>query len=220
MSKNIAIPYKEAELWNSFRAGNEASFSRIYEGFADDLYSYGCRINSDKELVKDCIQDLFVKLWNTSDRLGPTTSIKYYLFRSLRRSLAHEVKQGKVFVKEEGYADAVETSCEENWIKAETDSNVNRALEAALQELSVRQREAVYLKYYQSMDFDEIASLMDITPRAVYKLLYRAIDILKKSYFSTNEAMVPSLYVSYPRLQLYTVLLFLPVLFPFGALPI
>lgn len=201
MPKKLDMSYNEADVWDSFRAGDEEAFARIYKDFSDVLYSYGCRITTDKELVKDCLQDLFAKLWHTRSRLGPTTSIKYYMFRCLRREVAQKLKLAAVS-KEDCGREVAECSFEEEWISIENNSRISQHLETALLHLSERQREAVYLRFYQSMEFDEIATLMDITPRAVYKLIYRAIDVLQKVYFPPSKQPLADTLISYPTLRL------------------
>ncbi|MBF9254603.1 sigma-70 family RNA polymerase sigma factor [Pontibacter sp. 172403-2] len=200
MADNAKMLCNEAELWDSLRAGDEEAFSLLYTSFVDVAYSYGCRLHPDKDQVKDCIQDLFVTIWRTRNKLGPTTSIKYYLFRSLRRELGRQQKHNKVY---QGATSDVlaEESAEAQWISLDEDTQRNTALENALQQLSERQREAVYLRFYQNMEFEEVALLMEISPRAVYKLIYRAIDVLKKSYFTAPLSDVSPLYVSYSPLQ-------------------
>ncbi|WP_210490305.1 RNA polymerase sigma factor [Rufibacter aurantiacus] len=193
---------EEAELWDRMRAGDENAFSQIFARFSDTLYHYGCRLHPDAELVKDCLQDLFVTIWNRRHMLGPTTSIKYYLLRSVRRQIALKVKEGGVMVAEDMQAFAKnekEYSSEDNLIQVEDENLLRQHLEKAMANLSERQREAIYLRFYQNMEFSDIATLLDITPRAVYKLIYRAIDVLQQSFYtstpsasSTNLLQVPN----------------------------
>ena len=201
----MEILFNEVEVWDSFRKGSESAYALIYEMYTRVLYIYGCRLSSDKELVKDCIQDLFVNLWHSKSSLSATDSITYYLFRSLRRELVRKSKpQGAVVT----YADnQVENSFEEKWIGYEENYSVTTAMNAAMEHLSDRQREVVFLRFYQNMEFEEIAQVMEITPRAVYKLVYRAIDVLQKYYFPQAAQDTPSLYISHPELQLYFIIM-------------
>ena len=167
-------------LWDEFRGGCELAYARIYERYVPVLYSYGSRLTADKELVKDCLQDLFVTLWNSRSQLGPTDSIKFYLFRALRREVAG--KQNRLPLSLPDAVAGTQDSCEDQWIATETDTVSRRSLDKAMAGLSDRQREAIYLRFYENMGFDQIATILEITPRAVYKLIYRAIDTLQKYY--------------------------------------
>ena len=50
------------EVWSRFRSGDQDAFSEIYQKFIDALFAYGCKMTRDRELVKDCIQDIFIDL--------------------------------------------------------------------------------------------------------------------------------------------------------------
>ena len=49
-----------------------------------------------------------------------------------------------------------------------------------LDSLTDRQREAVYLRYTQGLSYEEIGKLMGIQPKAAQKLVYRAIEQMRK----------------------------------------
>ena len=182
----------EALLWQAFKDGQEEAYSFMYEKYISVLYRYGHRICLDENLVQDCIQDLFVTLWCSRANLVYTDSIKYYLFRSLRREIVRKQKtrfaassldgMDKVFLLHE------ENSFEQQQLADEELKEQQAILNMALTTLSDRQREAVFLRFYENMDFKDIAAVMAITPRALYKLLYRAIDTLQASYKNSPKA--------------------------------
>src|SRR5690606_39290125 len=74
----------DVDLWNKFRKGDRHAFALIYKIHIAELLSYGYRVTSNQQLIKDSIQDLFLHIWLHRGNLSETTSIKYYLFRSLR----------------------------------------------------------------------------------------------------------------------------------------
>jgi len=51
-------------------------------------------------------------------------------------------------------------------------------LQKIMNTLPERQKEALYLRFYGELSFSEIAKTMDISTRAVYKLIYKALDNL------------------------------------------
>ncbi|MCE6989774.1 RNA polymerase sigma factor [Dyadobacter sp. CY323] len=172
----------EAELWLKFREGSEDAYASIYEKFAPVLFTYGYRLSPDEDLVKDCIQDLFVNLWLSRRKLSATDSIKFYLFRSLRREIFHKSNSQKQW--QHGFTEAfsdTEPSFEDQWIKGEEEQGRSAALTKMFSHLSVRQREIIFFRFFEDMSFDEISRLMEITPRAAYKLVYRALDAIRDS---------------------------------------
>ena len=71
-------------LLASFQAGNMAAFSQLYDLHINILFNYGLKLTIDKELLKDCIHDIFVKLYTKKDELGTIDNLKSYLFISLK----------------------------------------------------------------------------------------------------------------------------------------
>ncbi len=181
MKKN----FNEILAWEKFRGGDESAFSEIYQNFVQPLYSYSMGITSDKELIKDCLHDLFVELWKNHSNLGPTTSVKYYLMASIKRKLIRQMDgQLRSLNHYTNYSiENVENyhSQEFNMIKSEDDFCTNRLLNKSLSKLSKRQREAITLKYFQNMDTDQISDFMKINHQSVYNLIFGALRILKSN---------------------------------------
>jgi RNA polymerase sigma factor (sigma-70 family) len=179
--------YGDIELWQSFKKGSEEAFGCLYERYVTVLFSYGCKISSDEYLVKDCLQDLFFNLWRMRSNLADTDSVKYYLFRCLRREIIRKSNRESLPANYpvDFTSDARESPIEDALIADEDQSSRRRLLERALLQLSPRQQEAVHLRFYEDTSFEDIARIMNITPRAVYKLIYRAIGALQKTYISS-----------------------------------
>lgn len=80
-------------LLASFQAGNMAAFSQLYDLHINILFNYGLKLTIDKELLKDCIHDIFVKLYTKKDELGTIDNLKSYLFISLKNKLCDELRK-------------------------------------------------------------------------------------------------------------------------------
>ena len=86
----------DASVWNRFLDGDREAYAHIFERYVRVLFMYGSQFTGDRELVKDCIQDVFVKIYSNRSNLRPTDNIKYYLFAALRNSLLNNLKRNKV----------------------------------------------------------------------------------------------------------------------------
>lgn len=171
------------QLWLSFKNGNQASFQAIYHQHFSPLYEYGARFLTDKDLVKDAIHDLFVKLWSNKSNLGEVSNIRSYLLVSLRSSIfnkAHQNSKVKLTENIEQFPFEMEFSVESKYVAKEAQTKQTQLLLDALNQLSPRQKEVLYLRYFEEMDYDEIAQIMEITVKATYKLTARGIDSLRQ----------------------------------------
>ena len=78
---------EDFELWEAMLRGDKNAFAKLYERYFKLLYNYGRKIGQDSSHVEDSIHDLFVDLWRYKANLSTTSSVRFYLYRSLRRRL-------------------------------------------------------------------------------------------------------------------------------------
>lgn len=165
-------------LWKEFLYGDIAAYEHIYRTYMPTLYNYGCKICQEESLVLDSIQELFIILLEKRTQLSETNSIKFYLLKSLKTTLIRALeKQKKRKDKENKAAFEVSFYFDENFDNSIREEQIAK-LKQALKNLSPRQKEAITLRFYDNLSFDEISEIMNIEVNSVYKILYKAIDNL------------------------------------------
>lgn len=141
------------------------------------------RRTDDPDLVKDSIQDIFVRLWTNRATIKPTDNIKYYLLHALKNQLINVAKapaQSRVGSIEEAGDFIMHFPPDSELLRKEQHGEQARRLQEALNGLTPRQKEIIYLRYFEELSYEEIASIMNISVKGAYKLLYRAVDALKE----------------------------------------
>ena len=68
------------------------NFTDLYDKTIDNLYEFGTKFTSDSEMIKDCIQDVFVKLYTKRGELDAVSNIESYLYVSLRNRINDEFR--------------------------------------------------------------------------------------------------------------------------------
>lgn len=160
----------------------EAFYTQVYQVTFQSLYSYGMNICGNSELVKDSIQELFSELWKNQKTLIKVKSVKPYLFTSLRRKIRREIgKRNKAVVEK---SVEFELSHDMILINDQQEARKQQLLQSALKTLTTRQREAIYLRFYGKLSYDEVAQILKINTKATYKLVARALSTLKKAIIS------------------------------------
>ncbi len=171
-------------LWERFKKGERSALSQIYYQNYPALYNYGLRLSSDSALIKDTIQELFFDLLSRLTRLGPTDNIAVYLWTVFRRRIIHKLKQARNYSywdhEDPVFHVEVAESPEDTIIGREQEDAVSGRLRDILDELPPREREAIYLKYYQNMGYKEISQVMGVKYSSVGKLIYRAMTTLRE----------------------------------------
>lgn len=174
----------DSAMWERFKEGNELAFTIIYKRHVQRLYNYGMHTCRDKDLVLDCIQELFARLWDRRETVSSVGSVTFYLIKSFRRLLLSKIiARKKLSTLLAGNALAVfefMPSVEESIIDNESRKIRSESLEKCIKALSRRQREAIFLKFFNELSYHEVAVIMDLRVDSVYNLISKAIDILRR----------------------------------------
>ncbi|MES2520396.1 MAG: sigma-70 family RNA polymerase sigma factor [Bacteroidota bacterium] len=171
------------ELLNRVKLGDKTAFNELCVNYYRLLFNYGYTITSDRELIKDVIQDLFLQLWEKRIGITDIDSIGKYLLKSTRNNILYQIRKNRVnFVdefieKDDNQPDNY--TIENDIILNETLSQNEARIRKALELLPKRQREVLFLKFYESRSNDEIADLMEINYQSVSNHLQRALSTLR-----------------------------------------
>lgn len=175
MKKNI-----EQIQWNLFREGDRKAFEYVFLTFNPILFAVGLKMTSDKSLVEDSIHEIFIDLWNKKSKLPEVDTVKYYLIVCFRHKLLSYLKESKRAVEiNEQLVTQVDPE-EYKQIEDQLNTDTISKLKDAIDDLPPRQKEIIELRYLKSMSYDEIQEIMSINYTSSRKLVYKAINSLKK----------------------------------------
>ena len=171
-------------LWLLCLRGDRSAFKELYCRCYSLLYHYGLKLVSDPELVKDCIQDIFIKIIQNHQTLSPTLNVKGYLLRALRNKIIDTIEKEREMTDLDECGD--EFSVEEDLYQEEGNSD-SKLLLNAFSELSSHQQEIIYLYYVNDLSHDDIAEILGINYQSSKNLLFRSLSKLKKIYFEKKH---------------------------------
>jgi RNA polymerase sigma factor (sigma-70 family) len=175
---------KDQQLWKKLKAGDRDAFEMLFRRYHKDLYRYAAKFCRDKEMAEDQIQNLFLKIWLRRENLGDVTAVKTYLWTSLRRELITEMNRIDKNVdpdKLENSTSKFSLSAEEFIIKNELTNYRKRQLAKAIDTLTSKQKEILYLRFYEGMSYQEIEDIMDINYQVARNYLYKSLQSLKEN---------------------------------------
>lgn len=182
----------DSKIWDCFREGDDLALSLIYSMYAKSLYQYGLKFTGNRDIVEDVIHDLFVDLIRNRKTIGETSNIQFYLLKSFRRKLVRQLR-GEMRYSDNLSAETtfeVHYSAEAEFISEETRNSQLKRLNEAIQQLSPRQKEAIYLKFQKELDYDEISELLGMGVEACRNLIYRAIKSLRELFPSDENSPI------------------------------
>lgn len=174
----------EETLWVDFKKGDRRSFALLYLRYHKILIQSGISICSDRDLIMDCIHDLFVELWKNKTGLCIPQSVKAYLVRSLQRKLLRQLKKQRSgcchypveTVPDTETVPSIERKLITDQFRKEQKNDVRKAITV----LTRRQQEAVYLRFYANLSYSEIAGKMAISTDSIYNLISKAMGNMQQ----------------------------------------
>ena len=195
MQQGSYYKMEDIALWNLMLKGDMMSLEVLYRRHYELLLNYGLKYCTDEAMVKDAIQDLFVKLCNSS-RLSSTDYVRSYLLKSLRNILFDKLSSLKVV--EDLNELSFELTVDDTYLAALFKDNdeellLSKKIMEAYKSLSDNQREAIYLRYIKGLSYKEVAVILDINPQSSMNLVSRALTKLRMKIADDNYLFIFSL---------------------------
>ncbi len=180
------LPSEEAQqLWQEYREGDMCALAKIMQNYYPDLFHWGMRLHADRDFVKDCIQEVFINLWKVHASITSVDNVRSYLLVVLKSRIFRELSKrhdSHKAVLSDDYSFSVEFSADIRLIEEENEIYKIRKLEQVITYLPQRQKELIYLRFYQNLSFEQIADVMNLGRQSVYNLLQKSLTSLRKNW--------------------------------------
>jgi RNA polymerase sigma factor (sigma-70 family) len=179
--------------WQTFKDGDRTVFESMIRDHYRALFDYGKKFIADHDALTDCIHDLFASLWDRRQHLGNTDQIKPYLLKSLRNRILKEIQRTNVFTAIEDWDESFlnEEDIESRIISSEYTEEKKKQIGYVLHTLTRRQQEIIYLKFYENLNNDQIATVLAISRPAVANLLHLTLKLFREKW----EALLLSIII-------------------------
>ena len=171
-------------VWQGLKAGNKNCFNSLFRKYYSELYYYGIKILPQPEIVKESIQEVFMRVWETRDKLANVENVKSYLIVSVKRMIL--VQKGKARDKiniEIGAAENYSFYFDVNEFEKheEISEEVRKMILSGINSLTRKQRELIMLYFYHELSYAEISMVLEISVQSVRNLMYRTLIHLRES---------------------------------------
>jgi RNA polymerase sigma factor (sigma-70 family) len=180
-----ALP-ADPTLWQQVRAGDRAAFEAIYAQHVQTLYRYGYSLWPDHDGVLDAIHDVFVDIWTKRERLGDTDSVKFYLIKSIKNRIYNALEARRRWQTEPLGTDAPAEwstpSPEERYVADQDERQQAAHLDRYLHRLPPRQQEALRLRFFEGLEYRQVAEVLGVNQQSAYNLIFRALEELRRHW--------------------------------------
>ena len=186
------------DWWLQALEGDTRAFHAIHGELFRGLYDYAMKLLQDSQLADDAVQELFVKIWVKRGVIGTLRKVKPYFFTALRRQILNQLRNLQLRELRIGALPRpdIDFSPEEIVVRNEEYLSLQTKIAALLNELPKRQKEVIYLHYFEEMDYVQIAEVMGIHYQSVLNLTQKALQKLRQANLLSVLLSLSILYLS------------------------
>lgn len=164
---------EDRDLVGKARQGNVDAYNHLVSRWERRVYNYVLRLLGSREDALDITQDVFLKAWQNLPKLEDPSRFSAWLYRIAHNEAFSLLRKSRPDGEE--LQDSAPPPSGPRLLPVET----TLAVTAALERLSVEQKEAVVLKVYEGFKFEEIADILGCPASTVKSRVYTGLDLLK-----------------------------------------
>lgn len=169
----------EKYLISELRSKNKIVFDFIFNYYYSGLCAYVRRWVINPDVAEDLVQDFFVRLWINSSKLEITSSLKSYLFTSIKNVGVNHLKHNKVKNQYGRHILETEADHQESAGWEFTEPELTELIEKGLEKLPPRCREIFVLSRFEGKDNGRIAEMLGLSKRTVELQISNALKVLR-----------------------------------------
>jgi RNA polymerase sigma-70 factor (ECF subfamily) len=180
----ILIEYNK-KFYKRLQENDPIAWRELINSYSDRLYAYALSLSSDHDVSSDIIQQVFINLFESKDRLDPKYSLKSFLYRSTYNQFVdnYRKKKSMSILHEQYYhiLDQFITNTDE-----EDFSKKINLLNDLIETLPLKTKEVFILSKSDGLTNAEISEILDISIKTVEGHITRAFKLLRKKANNLN----------------------------------
>ena len=173
------------QLYKNLQENDPLSWRQIINSHSDRLYAYALSLCSNHDVASDIVQQVFINLFESKDRLDPQYSLKSFLYRSTYNLFVDNYRKKKsMSILHEQYYHMLEQFVS-NTDEEDFSKKVN-VLNDLIETLPLKTKEVFTLSKHNGLTNTEISQILDISVKTVEGHITRAFKLLRKMASSLN----------------------------------
>jgi RNA polymerase sigma-70 factor (ECF subfamily) len=175
---------KFSEWAEKIGRSDKRAFDDLFRSFYPVLIRFAMRYLKDKTVSKDIVQEVFISLWQTRKRIDPARSLKSYLYMMVRNRALNAIRdRSDVYIDHDLASNEQSDQIDDQQMETDSDeSELGYMMKKWIDQLPGRQKEALKLSRFEGLDHDEIAYVMDVSPKTVNNHIVAALRSLRDEY--------------------------------------
>lgn len=176
----------EVEIAEKIRSGDKIAFEKMFFEYHTSLIRFAITITKSKELARDCVQDVFLKIWRNRKDWDIQYSIKAYLFQAVRNQSLNLLEKQKARNRlNENYeieADRdtldIDINPDNGHLNDKERKQLHRIWEI-VEGMPERRRLAFHLNRRHGLSYKEISEVLNISRKTVENHIGQAVVFIR-----------------------------------------
>jgi len=183
------------ELLTRLKNGDMLAFDRVYELYSHKLFSFVSRILKNEAEADDIVQEVFVKIWESRDKLDDHKLLNSYIFTIAYNNSIDLIRKR---ISNNKYLEHLKNSSVINFtptiISQIEFDELNNQAEKLIANLPERQKQVFLLHKKEGLTYPEIAGQLGISKNTVENHMAKALKYLREHM--DNSMLINLLFVS------------------------
>lgn len=173
--------YSDDNLMQKIKEGNMFAFDALYRKYVKKLYKFAYSLVKSHEEAENVIQEVFLNLWISRNKIEKNSSVKSYIFKLTHNSAISIIRKKVRDAKFIEYIKSIQEPSSDSIASQIEYSEMNKRLNKIIDELPGRQREVFTLHRIEGLKYCEISNRLNISMNTIENHMSRALKtILKK----------------------------------------
>lgn len=176
----MKVTKSNSELILLIQKNDRVAFYNIYERYSKRLYGFVLRYIKQKEDTEEIVQEVFVKIWESRNKIDAYSSFESYLFTIAYNTTISLLRKRTIEQKYLEHLKSLQQPDNSPDLIDEIHFNeLNDRVQTLLNELTPRQKEIFQLSREEGLSHDEIAKKLNISLNTVKKHMGNTLSFLK-----------------------------------------
>ncbi|MBO6515732.1 MAG: RNA polymerase sigma-70 factor [Bacteroidia bacterium] len=167
------------DIIHRLKEKDEKAFEEVFRTYYPELCRFAYKYVENQDVAEELVQELFYSLWAKLDAIDINTSIKSYLYSSVRNAAYNYFKRQKVadkYVAHQMNHGAVVVAADQRLEVKELSNRIDKAIES----LPDKCKQVFRLSRVENKKYKEIAEELDISIKTVENQMGKALKVLRK----------------------------------------
>jgi RNA polymerase sigma-70 factor (ECF subfamily) len=174
-------PKRESAALEQLILGDQEAFTYLYRLYVDRVYYFALGLVRSPEDARNITQEVFVRLWETRDRIDTGSSFNGYLFTISRNIIFNEHRKR---INERTYLDYLARSFNDSETKTEQDfdlGELQEKIDRCIDGLPPQRKKVFELSRFRGLSHKEISAELGIAEKTIAAHIRLALRDLRKS---------------------------------------